>query len=74
MTDINYIEVGFNKYCPLCKYEKLIETNEPCNWVIENPIAAATIIGCASSCVSKREYLSYSHNKNSEKPVLFAEK
>ena len=51
MTDINYVEVGFDKYCPLCKYEKLIETNEPCN-----------------------ECLSYSHNENSEKPVLFAEK
>ena len=34
--------------------DKIIDNGKKIgNWVIENPIAAATIIGCASSCVSK---------------------
>ena len=31
MGDDNWKEVLFNKYCPLCKYEKVEEVKDPCN-------------------------------------------
>ena len=29
--DDNWKEVLFDKYCPLCKYEKVNEGDDPCN-------------------------------------------
>ena len=30
-------EVNFEKYCKLCKYEKLEETLDPCNDCLDHP-------------------------------------
>jgi len=33
-----YKEVYFNKYCNLCKHEKILEVNEPCAECLSNPV------------------------------------
>lgn len=30
-------EINFNKYCALCKYRDLKESQEPCNTCLETP-------------------------------------
>lgn len=34
--DDEYREVDFHKYCKTCKYEKRVESEEPCNQCLEN--------------------------------------
>ena len=34
---INEKEVDFHTYCPLCKFNKTEEYEEPCNECLENP-------------------------------------
>ena len=33
--DTTYKEVDFKKYCPLCKFEKLKDWQDPCNECME---------------------------------------
>ena len=33
-----YKIVSFEKFCPLCEYEKLEDHKDPCNECLENPV------------------------------------
>lgn len=34
----SYKEVFFYKYCPKCKYDDCLESNEPCSTCLDNPV------------------------------------
>ncbi len=38
--DEGYEEVYFHEYCKTCKYEKLSESEDPCNECLEYPMNA----------------------------------
>ena len=38
MSDINYIEVNFDKYCQFCKYATKEEVKDPCNDCLATPM------------------------------------
>jgi hypothetical protein len=31
MSDLNWVEIRFDEYCPKCKHEKTDEVKDPCN-------------------------------------------
>lgn len=34
----NYKEVFFDRYCGTCRYEKMLETDDPCDECLINPV------------------------------------
>lgn len=38
MFEMSHLEVLFYKYCPLCKYNNVSQSNEPCNSCLSEPI------------------------------------
>ncbi len=42
MADNNYKEVDFEKYCKICKHEKLDEYKDPCNECLESGMNEGT--------------------------------
>lgn len=38
MTEFIYKEVDFLSYCPICKYQNIDESEDPCDECLENPM------------------------------------